>query len=467
MHQNRIYYSEDENIEAPTMEELMDSLYTDDMNNKIKKLYAYIRENDINELIKEDFTKSETLLQKLCKSFFYYAFSDIKLIEILLENGADPNIGHGLISSWEPSHIWDNDYKLLKLLIKYGLDVNLQDDMGKTLMHNLLSTCKQEHIDFNFFYDNGFRMDIEDNNGETPIFSIIKSYGNKFNHFFDIIRVYGINILFIPEDSKPKPIYEYIFSDDEDGYEKKKVEIDYKPTRFLKDNDGNTILHSVIPNVYSKYKELEVNNTMGKVKFLLDNGADIYEPNYYGSTFLQTLMYSTDPELLYFIIDYSENIIGIPVNSYYKDLMFKLMYENNGNKVDDRYIPTDFKLNIITEYEPYIEQGKSKHTILSKSSYNIHKHVLKCKYFDILLNGPFNEVSEATIKMSGKDTPDNYVKYLYTNVIYPDYNSKDLKELADFLDDDNIIDVINYEKEKRSKAITEIYRYEDIYYDEY
>ena len=140
--------------------------------------------------------------------------------------------------------------------------------------------------------------------------------------------------------------------------------------------------------------------------------------------------------------------------------MYKLIYKECNRiygklSLNNEYVKPDFKLNFIFEKKQY---GKKESTIpvFFEESIYVHKYVLRGEYFDSLLSGNYEKVVEATLNVKYEDNIYLYIKYLYTNKYYSYLgNDECLEDLADFLCDDNLLEVIELMRKE------EIIRWED------
>lgn len=97
--------------------------------------------------------------------------ADKRIIELLLENGADIN------ETWRGSYplfiaLDRGRCDIAEILIKRGADINLKDDEHNSLIHLVMKRCEDTRI-VDFFYKYKFDFNIKNNYGETPIFLMI------------------------------------------------------------------------------------------------------------------------------------------------------------------------------------------------------------------------------------------------------------------------------------------------------
>jgi ankyrin repeat protein len=105
--------------------------------------------------------------------------SDLPLLKMLLEHGADPNIptqnhttpmmaaaglGWADISSLGTE---DDTIEVIKILIERGADVNAFNDLGETALHGAAQRGADRVVQF--LADQGARLDAKDRRGRTPL----------------------------------------------------------------------------------------------------------------------------------------------------------------------------------------------------------------------------------------------------------------------------------------------------------
>ena len=133
------------------------------------------------------------------QSLFNAADDDYEKVRLLLEHGADPNLGptvfedegklHELVSAYgvKSAHSAEASEELVylcrgdrggnpnevKRFLKLGADVNFQDHKGKTALHRAAKSGFLEAM--NILLKHGADVDAEDPGGETPLFDAIRS----------------------------------------------------------------------------------------------------------------------------------------------------------------------------------------------------------------------------------------------------------------------------------------------------
>lgn len=105
---------------------------------------------------------------------------DMAVLELLLENNADPHITtfegtNALMAAaginWVVSQTWtespENLLAAVKLCFELGMDVNHANSMGLAAIHGAANRGSNDIIEF--LVENGARLDIKDNEGRSPL----------------------------------------------------------------------------------------------------------------------------------------------------------------------------------------------------------------------------------------------------------------------------------------------------------
>ena len=101
----------------------------------------------------------------------------------LLEHGADVDTQANTEHS-TPLHLalYHGGFKVARLLLDRGVNINVQDKKGRTPLHEVLTELDDSYPDYfvdavRFSLDHGADVDVGDNNGSTPL-HVISQYGN-------------------------------------------------------------------------------------------------------------------------------------------------------------------------------------------------------------------------------------------------------------------------------------------------
>jgi len=90
-----------------------------------------------------------------------------KVVELLVEHGADPNVIHRPHTSRQTPFLYLalGDPDLFELLIEHGADINIQDDYGNTMLH---LAVKRRHTDkIHALFDTDFDPCVKNDKGQT------------------------------------------------------------------------------------------------------------------------------------------------------------------------------------------------------------------------------------------------------------------------------------------------------------
>lgn len=91
-------------------------------------------------------------------------YQKIDIIDLLLKNNANPNIGCVLHEACKNQNL-----KIVKLLVENGADVNLIDNNGQTALFNAINAKNANKEIIRYLIGNGADIHKEDNNGISPL----------------------------------------------------------------------------------------------------------------------------------------------------------------------------------------------------------------------------------------------------------------------------------------------------------
>ncbi len=255
-------------------------------------------------------------------------------IKLLLEKGADPNIKNSIdesvifkiIDGLQDSEI----KKYVELFCKYGLNINITNKSGNTLLHEILYYYDNFNL-VKFLLDIGIDVNIQNSTGETALFHAIE-HGSYITDIIELLN-YGANPNIINNSGTSilmRIFDDYIGGPQDDSY----VEI----IKLLIEKGANAN-HSTDKTCILE-QAIMLNNDSSPiiVELLLKNGAD---PNiiYNNRTVLHYLI-----DQKYFI--HKENIIKF---------LFKYgMNPNICDKEGNSIMMTAIKMQEKNEYNWYI-----------------------------------------------------------------------------------------------------------------
>lgn len=247
----------------------------EDMGIKLKKdIFKYVSDGDV-EKVKQSLNdmnsfkidinfKNEngyTLLMIACRTNNY------KIVEILLNKGADPNIKtkfSGWFALMYAAEYSDTD--IINLLLEKGADINLKNDKGwNALCHSIYRSKIANAI---FLTEKGSDVNMRNDEGWTPLmFSVRNNKDPDILKFLLSIKENAVDINAAENKGKTALMFAAGESHHDSSLENVKVLLEQGADINILDNDGNTALYHAV-RLSDKTSSLET------VKFLLDHGAD-------------------------------------------------------------------------------------------------------------------------------------------------------------------------------------------------
>lgn len=114
---------------------------------------------------------------------------DVAVAEVLLDNGANPNVTDNGMPYTFSIIFYRGNHDLIKLLVKRGADVNARGPAKQTLLFSAAATSDEDLA--KLLVGKGADVNAQDNNGDTPLFwamdnpniaDILLENGADFNH---------------------------------------------------------------------------------------------------------------------------------------------------------------------------------------------------------------------------------------------------------------------------------------------
>jgi len=257
----------------------------------------------------------------------YYAisFSCNDIIKILIQYGANVNIQNNKgITPLMNCQYFENNYSVMKLLIDHNANVNIKDNNGDTVLHKVRK-CSYEDNDeilLKYLLNKGANINEVNNKGYTPLMNLI--YYHISDNFTLLYIKYGANINKVNKEGDT-PL---IMACKNESESTAKILIKHGSDVNKADNEGNT------PLIISCSKENFI-SLCGLVTYLIDHGADINKANNKGETPLFLACGWRGKELIeYFLLN------GAELNVKNKDGNTPLSYAylNNNNEAIDYLI---------------------------------------------------------------------------------------------------------------------------------
>jgi len=245
----------------------------------------------------------------------FFRIKNLKILELLLQNW--PKDKPILNEVKETPLYFTGNVEIIKLFIKYGIDVNSQNASRETVLH----ICKDPEI-INILLQNGADTTIENSLRNSPIFNI---------NSLEVLNMFiknGANVN--SYDDKGETL---LFKDDL-SFEIKKRLIDAGIEIHHKNNEGKTVLHEV--------KDVNL------AKLYLDNGGSLKKKDYWKRS---PLFYFNNTEILKLFIERGAKIDSNDSNGLYPFFnsqnleQLKIFLENLETEV--KTIKTKDKRNIL------------------------------------------------------------------------------------------------------------------------
>ena len=112
------------------------------------------------------------------------------LVELLLDNHADPNIKEN--GGWTPIHLaaLSGDQDIVEMLLEHGVDLNIKDNGGKTPLH--LAVVRNNQVIVDMLLEHGVDLNIKENGGKTPLrIAIMNGCADTLKLIFESGKVSG------------------------------------------------------------------------------------------------------------------------------------------------------------------------------------------------------------------------------------------------------------------------------------
>lgn len=115
-------------------------------------------------------------------------FGHYNIVELLLEKGANPNLGANNQFQVAPIHsaCAISNYEIVEILIKYGADVNAKQLHGVTPLHSAAHHGQTKLV--KLLVDNGADINAKMDHGQTPLFMAEEK---NFKETADLLKQYG------------------------------------------------------------------------------------------------------------------------------------------------------------------------------------------------------------------------------------------------------------------------------------
>lgn len=209
--------------------------------------------NTVLDVIFEIFKLQKISPKELTGNFVYIDPKDnyIQIITLLIASGLNVNVVDMNGDSILRRLIKKKDYDSIAFLVKCGIDINAQDPDGKTVLHYELLKGNENLKMIDFLIKNGASVEVEDKFGKAPY-------------------EYLIDIILIQRNEKRQDVNNYIHYDEEENYEIifKKF-LSYKPNLEKTKENGRNLLFDVIR--YNEFELLKILFAYGMNPNVTDN----------------------------------------------------------------------------------------------------------------------------------------------------------------------------------------------------
>lgn len=214
-----------------------------------------------------------------------------KNVELLIQNGADINaINNRGETPLFKAFFSTDEVEVGKKLVEKGTDINVKNSTGENIGHRIARSGNVEIM--RFLFDNGLEREAIDSNGSTYLHHAV--YGQKEEMVrFLIFENENVNI-------KTKrgltPIFSCVSGERQDSRITQLL-IENGAKGNIKDNNGNTPLHSTVKYTYDgEGRTFGGNEEI--IRILLNNGGSIYDKNNKGESPLDVANYKLKEKLL-------------------------------------------------------------------------------------------------------------------------------------------------------------------------
>ncbi|MDX1959628.1 MAG: hypothetical protein SFU98_13720 [Leptospiraceae bacterium] len=155
-----------------------------------KYLKKYINKKNVNCKDKET---GDTVLTKLLATYTIDIKTQLKILTLFLKSGANPNQRN--LEGKSPLHLsleYDDNIKIIKVLLKFGADINILDFDGNNYMFDLIISDVRDfefqRDNLNFFVKNKGDINFINKNGDNLLLYLLKHL-KKSRHDFSVLII--------------------------------------------------------------------------------------------------------------------------------------------------------------------------------------------------------------------------------------------------------------------------------------
>ncbi|XP_043505230.1 serine/threonine-protein phosphatase 6 regulatory ankyrin repeat subunit B-like [Polistes fuscatus] len=306
-----------------------------------------------------------------------------EIVQFLIDNGAEIDVENSFGYTPLQNALYNNNFKVAKLLIEKGADVNriymnthyARQRLGGTLLHWASRNYNSDQAT-KFLIKNGANINATENDGRTPLCLLVKHCGTP-----EMVKFFVENGAYLKNTGGGSPLYWAIYS--------RNIQLQTLLIELGTDVDGNIDSHenfkaplhlaydlSVVKLLIDKGANVNIKDKYGctplhcvskisLAKYLVENGADIHAKNNDGETPLHRALH-------YLIVEY---------------LIEKGADVNIPNK--NGYTPLHFARNLIIARH-LIEHGANIRAVTKDGKSVLHGIIEEHSYFNI----SFDEMSD-------------------------------------------------------------------------
>ncbi|XP_014227268.1 uncharacterized protein LOC106652688 [Trichogramma pretiosum] len=393
-----------------------------------------------------------------CKSFRNDADTLLRkiVLKLLLENNADVSATceyHGTIPTTILGMNSKDSIEIIKLLLKYGMDVNLKDNWGRTPLHIAVKRARLEEIEFLLLH--GADPNIVDDYGNTPLNEVCVNHHitNEYLQVIQYLLRYKVDMN-IQNNKGNTPIISLFYKRSEYQlcYEVLKLLLENNANISHLNNEGKTVLHVIIqstkaPNFFNEYKS-SIAEIYQCMEFIIQRGLDINVQDRDGLSLLNEAVSYCNLDLVKFLLNHGSQVSTAQFqggyfqsqNAILTDLMMTQnilaiidILENKGFEMTNDHFLSVFKF-LIGYYVP-IQSSALRKALETGFTLDISNYIKSKQTHKYELDTIFNYMYLAEYGMIYKDekTYENLLSILKSldskNYLYDDIlKTKDIKK---------------------------------------
>ena len=222
------------------------------------------------------------------------------VVQNLLEHGADM-VAQANTEHSTPLHLasYHGGFKVARLLLNRGVNINGRDKKGRTPLHEVLTKLDDSFPDYfvdavKFLLDHGADVGAKDDNRSTPL-HVASEYGNV--KATRLLLDHGARVDALDNDHET-PLH---FASREGNAEVAHLLVGHGASINARNNEGQTPGHLLLA---MDSDDLDI----GIIRFFLERGADVNAADNNHSTLLHEALYSGSAEAARLLLEHGANI---------------------------------------------------------------------------------------------------------------------------------------------------------------